>query len=408
MNPFGGSNITGLGVVSAAGLGVRPLFDACVAGHSCLAMDAEFALHTGRIPAVALATVRARLEESPEWRTVFAADLALPDELARPALLTAYALMEALGDEGPRGLGQGTGLIFATTTGHMHRWEKELPGYVAGELTPSSFAPAFSDHHLSRSLDAVMRRTGFSGPFQVLTSACAAGTQALALAHSWLATGKVDRVLVGSTEVLTTLTMRGFGCFNLLTPTIAAPFDRQRAGINLSEAAVFLRLERQASRPSLGYVLGGGTAMDAFDMTRPHPEGRGIHKAMSAALAQAKATPTSVNWVYAHGTGTPANDVAEGAAIAMLFGASGPPVSSTKAIHGHALGASGLLETAIALEAMARDVIPPTTNLKELDPVLRLDVTTAPRTLAVDRVMKTTLGFGGVNAAVLLGREPLC
>lgn len=409
MSSFRGANITGLGVVSPAGLGVAPLFEACVAGETCVTKDAEFGLNTGRIPEAAYAAIRAEIEASP-WRVVFEEELRHPPEVAKPWLLTAYALMKALGSDGPNALAGRTGLIFATTTGHMHRWERDLPRYVAQELTAETFAPAFRDHHLGRSLDAVLARTDFSGPFQVLTSACAAGTQALALAHAWLASGKVDRVLVGATEILTTLTMRGFGCFNLLTPTLAAPFDRARAGINLSEAAVFLRLERDVALAGRGFVLGGGTAMDAFDMTRPHPEGRGVHQAMSAALRTAACPASAVDWVYAHGTGTPANDVAEGAAIAMLFGSTQqvpPPVSSTKAIHGHALGASGLLETVIALEAMARNVIPPTTNLNDLDPAIRLDVATTARKAPLRRVMKTTLGFGGVNAAVLLGKEAL-
>jgi 3-oxoacyl-(acyl-carrier-protein) synthase len=240
----------------------------------------------------------------------------------------------------------------------------------------------------------------------VLSSACAAGTQALALACAWLKMGKVRRCVVGATETLTTTTVRGFGCFNLLSASIAAPFDRARSGINLGEASVFFCLDARTDVAGLGWLLGGATALDAFDMTSPHPEGRGLYHAMRRALLAARLTPPAVDWVSAHGTGTPANDAAEATALAALFGDDAPPVSSTKAVHGHALAASGLLETALALSAIEAGEILPSVNLREVDPQIKLRLPRRPEPAALSSVLKSTLGFGGVNAAVVLSRRP--
>jgi 3-oxoacyl-(acyl-carrier-protein) synthase len=227
----------------------------------------------------------------------------------------------------------------------------------------------------------------------------------MALAHAWLRTGKVRRCLVGATETLTNLTVRGFGCFSLLSPKVAAPFAVDRAGINLSEGAAWFVLEAEPTPRALAYLRGGATNLDAFDMTRPHPSGRGLYRAMQGALAVAGVSPAAIDWVYAHGTGTLANDAAESAAIAAIFGEHAPLVSSTKGVHGHALAASGLIELAAALGALAEDVVLPTGNVKASDPALpvRLVLEPTPRPLA--HVLKTTLGFGGVNAALVLSKE---
>lgn len=399
-NPVG-AKVTGVGVVSCLGLGLRPLFDACLAGKTGLRLDDELGGHTGRIADSALQEARRRVEAHPVVGKLYASEPLLGLR-GKATLLTAYALAEALGDE--EAFGPDTGLIFATTTGHIASWEHELPLYVDGSLSAKDFAAHFRDYPLSRSIDAVTRAPEWDGPVQVLTSACAAGAQALALARRWLGSGKVKRCFVGATETLTHLTARGFGCFNLLAPEVATPFGQDRAGINLSEAAVFFKMEQGGSSPALGYVAGGATTMDAYDMTRPHPEGRGIHGAMLRALADARLEPRAIDWLNAHGTGTMANDAAEAAAIRMIFGKVQPWVSSTKSIHGHALGASGLLEAALAFEAMRLGQILPSSHTRVEDQSLGLKIATAPVRQPLRHVLKTTLGFGGINAALVLGR----
>jgi 3-oxoacyl-(acyl-carrier-protein) synthase len=397
-----GASITGVGVVSPAGLGLAPLYEACRRGETLLAKTKHDARPVGRIPMAALDEARQRLADSELAPTIASAHHGT--EAEKPLLMTGAALLEALGDSGLRIFDKDTGLIFATTTGHIASWEKDLPRYVRGDLKASAFAASFAHYPLTRAIDGLISQTDFRGAFQVLTSACAAGAQALALASLWLRTGRAKRVVIGATETLTQLTAQGFGCFNLLASDVARPFAADRQGINLSEAAAFFVLDADPDAPGYGRVLGGATTLDAFDMTRPHPEGRGLHTAITRALADAHLSPDAIDWVHAHGTGTPANDSAEAAALQMLFGTRRPPVTSTKAIHGHALGASGLLETALALEAMRRGEILPTAATEAVDPALSLDVRTRLEPARIRTTLKTTLGFGGVNAALVLAQ----
>lgn len=372
--------ITGIGVVSAAGRGSRLLADACFAGRSLLTQDPDLGVMCGRIPYAA----------------------------GGASALTADALAQACGTATPA-LDARTGMIFATTTGHMAEWEDALPRYTAGDLPAAAFAALFRQHHLGCSIDDLAAEMHPDAPFQVLTSACAAGTQALVLAYAWLQSGRVDRCLVGATETMTRITARGFDCLGLLAKTPARPFAQGRDGINLGEAAVFLRVERVRAGTSVrARLLGGGTALDAHDLTSPHPDGRGLVRAVRQALNQSGLGAADVDWVHAHGTGTIANDRAEARALAAVFGRDHiPPVTSTKHVHGHALGASGLLETAIVIESLARGMIPPAAGCDVRDPELALPIaqTTLSPMAPPRNVLKTTLGFGGANAAVLIGAE---
>ncbi len=402
MSARGGAFVTGLGVVSPAGLGLTPLYEACARGESLITPDKVLGTSTGRIPIAALDRARQDLAAS-ELATAFL-DAKPGTEAEKPLLMAGSALLQALG---PSGLGifdKDTGLIFATTTGHIASWEKDLPRYVRGDLAAPAFAEVFKDYHLTRTLSGFLRQTDFRGPLQVLTSACAAGAQALVLAELWLRIGKAKRVVVGATETLTNLTAKGFGCFSLLAPDVARPFSAGRLGINLSEAATFMVLTADDSAPHIGRVLGGATTLDAFDMTRPHPEGRGIHQAMTKALEVSGVRAGEIDWVHAHGTGTPANDASEATALRMLYPTGCPPVTSTKSTHGHALGASGLLESALVFEAMRRGELLPTAHSPVPDPLLRIPVQTRLEKKSVNLTLKTTLGFGGVNAALVLGR----
>lgn len=397
--------MNGIGVVSPAGLGLVPLYEKCARGETLIAPDRVLGVPTGRVPMAALDLARQELAAS-ELAPGFL-DATPGTEAEKPLLMTGSALLQALGSQGASIFDKDTGLIFATTTGHISAWEKDLPRYARGDLAPEAFAGSFKDYPLTRTLAGFVRQTDFRGPFQVLTSACAAGAQALVLAELWLRIGKAKRVVVGATETLTNLTAKGFGCFSLLAPDVARPFAEGRVGINLSEGSAFMLLSGDATAPHFGKVLGGATTLDAFDMTRPHPEGRGIHQAMTQALSGANVPSPLIDWVHAHGTGTPANDSSEATALRMLFGEPSPPVTSTKSIHGHALGASGLLESALVFEAMRRGEVLGTSHASTLDPALGIKVQRRLEKRAVRRTLKTTLGFGGVNAALVLERGDL-
>jgi 3-oxoacyl-(acyl-carrier-protein) synthase len=374
--------ITGTGVVSCVGAGVEPLWQAAIAGRSGLQQG------LGSVPQ--------------DW----VAQNAVPQVAAGgPALAfamdaVAQAMRAASWDE----LRADDGLIVATTTGHITLWQRALHGFAHGRISAEAFNPIFRRQTLGSFLCDLRGQLRHTGPATVVTTSCAAATQALGLATLWLQTGKVRRCLVGGAEVLCDLTVEGFRCLQLLATRPSIPFDQGRGGIHLAEGAAFLCLEANPNVSALASISGFGCSTDAHHMTGPHPEGTGCLQAMTAALKAASVSPADVDWIHAHGTGSQQNDLAEGTAIARLFGGAsvGPRVSSTKSVHGHALAASGAIETVLCVEALRRQTILPTVGLSSPDPRIDVRHVLQPEQLPLRHIVKNTLGFGGSNAALVL------
>ena len=276
------------------------------------------------------------------------------------------------------------------------------------QADPESFRRAFSHQPLGQLLTGLIGGlNGTTAHRWLVTSACTASTQALALAHMWIRQKKVKRCLVGSVEVLCDLTIEGFRSLQLLSRETARPFDQNRKGINLSEGAAFVCLEGGESPRGLAKVQGMGLTTDAFSMTSPEPEGRGSIQAMRLALKSAGLEPHQIDWIHAHGTGSPHNDSAEGAAVELVFGPKSPPVTSTKAIHGHLLAASGLLEVIICTQAFKHQTILATSHLQTQDEKIRIKTLREHQKTPLQSILKNTLGFGGANAALVLTKvEP--
>jgi 3-oxoacyl-(acyl-carrier-protein) synthase len=340
----------------------------------------------------------------PEQETALRKDLGLAGfsdvgSLSRFCLIALSAMNQAMREAGGAPLTSEDGLLIGTTTGNILCWED---GVIASGKT-GDLAGALADHEpLGAVLDPICHALNFSGLARLITTACSSSSQTLALGAHWLRSGRVKRCLVGGAEILSRLTVEGFRCLQLLSSQPPTPFDAKRAGINLSEGAAFLCLEAGVSSRALAYVSGYGMSSDAYHMTAPEPEGRGCYEAMQAALKNSGLTSSSINWVYAHGTGSPANDLSEGKAIERLFGESKPWVSSTKGLHGHYLGASGAVETVIGIHALRSQVIPKTTGLQNPDP--RISVRHPLQSLRepISHFLKNSLGFGGSNASLVL------
>ncbi len=312
------------------------------------------------------------------------------------------AARAAMDEAGWSGLHEDDGLILATTTGQYLMWDQAFIGAATGVVRREEFVARFLHQPFG---DLARRiRLGLGGSERgfdsVVSTACAAGTQALGMATMWLKR-RCRRVLVGGVEVLCPLTVEGFRSLQLLSKNPARPFDRSRGGINLSEGAGFFCLERESKR-SFARVSGFGFTSDAYHMTSPHPDGAGSLRAMTRALQSAGLDVNEVDWVHAHGTGSLHNDLAEGRALRSLFAGRSVPVSSTKGRHGHALGASGAIECALIVRAMREGRILGTDGFDEADPEIGLDIAREDGPLDVRYVLKNTLGFGGANAAVVL------
>ncbi len=247
---------------------------------------------------------------------------------------------------------------------------------------------------------------GISAPCQVIANACASGTNAIGHAFECVRSGKYQRVLTGGYDAISELVFVGFDSLQAATPEKCRPFDTGRTGLVLGEGAAILALENFEAAEARGAnilaeVIGYGLSTDNHHLTQPNPSGSGARQAMERALQSADLAPGAIDYINAHGTATPFNDAAEGKAISELFGR--VPVSSTKGMMGHSLGAAGAIEAVISILALRHQSLPPNINFRDSDPILDLDiVANEPRSAAVRTVLSNSFGFGGTNASVIL------
>jgi 3-oxoacyl-[acyl-carrier-protein] synthase II len=251
------------------------------------------------------------------------------------------------------------------------------------------------------------RRLGARGPVLTVSTACASGATALGLGADLLREGRADLVVAGGCDALCRFVIRGFNTLRSLTRDEVRPFDRRRSGLLLGEGAALVLLAREADAPRarLGRLLGHASTSDASHITAPDPEGRGLERAVRLALAEAGLTAADVDFVSAHGTGTPRNDHIESLVLARVLAgrAEAVPVNSIKGLLGHTMGAAATLEAVMCLLASRHGVIPHTVGFEEPDEDCRLDhVPAAPRAARPRVSLSTSLGFGGCNAALVL------
>lgn len=275
---------------------------------------------------------------------------------------------------------------------------------------------AFMEIPSDLAVRCMAREAGARGSCAINVSACAAGTQALGEAFWLLRDGELDAVIAGGFDSM--VNPIGVGGFTLLGalstsnhlgPGASRPFDAERDGFVLGEGAAAFFLETAASAKQRGAcvlaeILGYGSTLDAFRVSDPDEHERGAVAAMRAAMADAAITPSEVDYINAHGTGTRKNDPAEARAIRAVFGDAPPPTSSTKSQIGHLIGAAGAVEAVAVLFALAEQTLPATINLNHPDPECDLDcVPNRPRPASVRVALSNSFGFGGQNACLLLG-----
>ena len=252
---------------------------------------------------------------------------------------------------------------------------------------------------------------GARGPVLTVSSACASGATALGVGADLLRAGAADLVVAGGYDILCRFVMRGFDALRSLARERVRPFDRRRTGLLLGEGAglVLLAREPDVRRPRLGRLLGHGSASDASHIAAPDAEGRGLEAAVRAALTAGDVDTADLDFVSAHGTGTVLNDRIETAVLRRVLGnrAGTVPVNSIKGALGHTMGAAATLEAIMCLLAGRDGWIPPTVGYEEPDPACDLDyVPGACRAVRPRRMLSTSLGFGGCNAALVLEATP--
>jgi 3-oxoacyl-[acyl-carrier-protein] synthase-1 len=246
---------------------------------------------------------------------------------------------------------------------------------------------------------------GLSGPAVAVSSACSSSAKVFSSARRMLAAGLIDAAVVGGVDSLCLTTLYGFNSLGLVSEQACRPFDAQRNGISIGEAAAFALLERSPEHLDADAVLllGIGESSDAYHMSSPHPDGLGARMAMQAALNMAGLKPAGIDYINLHGTATQSNDAAEGKAVAAVFGPD-IPCSSTKGATGHTLGAAGGVEAVICALALQHGLLPAGLNTQQLDSTLDLDYVLENREQPVTRVLSNSFGFGGTNCSLIFGR----
>ena len=257
----------------------------------------------------------------------------------------------------------------------------------------------------------VADRTGITGPAITINTACSSSAKVFATAARWMQFGLIDAAIVGGVDTLCLSVLHGFHSLQLVSTAPCRPFDRDRDGINIGEAAGFALLVRNddsfsvSSADQLEVALSGfGESSDAYHMSHPHPDGLGARNAMQQALTMAGLEPVEIDYINLHGTASRANDEVEGLVVRSMFPDS-TACSSTKGWTGHTLGAAGITESLIAVDAFRTNVIPGNLNLENLDPLLDLEITAQNRQREVAHVMSNSFGFGGNNCSLVFSAQ---
>ncbi|MFG2293846.1 beta-ketoacyl synthase N-terminal-like domain-containing protein [Streptomyces sp. NPDC048603] len=324
------------------------------------------------------------------------------------ALVAAEEAMAAL----PPGLvaPERFGVVLGTCNAGLLSAREWLRAVEDGEVPDPELALLVTPQALAESVGAAFR---LRGPVLSINTACASGANAIGLAADLLRAGRADAVLAGGSDAFSDVVFAGFNSLQSLSPEPAAPYCGERQGLSLGEGSgmlVLVRSEfaREHGLSGLADIAGYGLSADGYHATAPHPEGKGAARAIGAALRHSGVTPAQIGYVNGHGTGTPKNDPAESQAIIRALGAEDAartPVSSTKSMIGHLLGAAGVAEAIVTAHALAEQTAPPTANFTVPAADCTLDyIPGTARPLATGAALSNNFAFGGANASLVLTR----
>jgi len=302
-------------------------------------------------------------------------------------------------------------VVLGTTAGGMTLGEDYFRQAVS-QPHRKKMQPTRALHYQSQTqARMVAEAIGFAGPVTIISNACASGTNAIGEAWELIRRGHSERVLTGGYDALSQMVFAGFDSLQALSPTSCRPFDAHRDGLAIGEgAAVFtietLEFARNRGAVILGEIIGYGASMDRHHLTQPHPEGDAAYQAMHLACTSAQVTAEDIDYVNAHGTGTPLNDQAEAKAINRWAGnhAGDLRVSSTKAGTGHLLGGAGAVEAVVSLMCLHEQWLPPEIAFETPAPACSFRIVARPEDADIEVVLSNSFGFGGVNATLIMRR----
>ena len=387
--------VTGVGIVSALGIGVDKNLAAMRQGKTGISAEPKLLRTTNKLPVGELHLTNEELHD--------ALGISQKEHLSRTALLGILAVREAMScveiDSSKR-----IGLVSSTSVGGMdlteHFFEEFMQDSSKGRLRDVKM------HDCAASTEAIAKHCGINGYTTTISTACSSAANAVITGVKLLKHNIVDYVLVGGTDALSAFTLNGFKSLMILDENKCRPFDATRAGLNLGEGAGYLLLQREEE--AFGYycrVGGFANRNDAHHQTASSAEGNGAYLAMSDALKMAGLSPESISYINAHGTGTGNNDASESAAFKRIFGENVPAFSSTKAFTGHTLAAAGGIEAVYSVLSIKMGCIFPNLNFNTPIPEYGLvPVSTYMENVEVNNVLTNSFGFGGNCSSLIFTR----
>ena len=387
--------VTGVGIVSALGIGVDKNLAAICKGESGISASPKLLKTANKLPVGELQLSNEELHDI--------LGISHKEYLSRTALLGILAVKEAMVcaniDFSKR-----VGLVSSTSVGGMdlteHFFEKFIENNSAGRLRDVRM------HDCAASTEVIARHCKINGYKTTISTACSSAANAIIAGAKLLKHNIVDYVIVGGTDALSAFTLNGFKSLMILDENLCRPFDATRAGLNLGEGAGYLLLQREEDVDSYYCRLAGfSNRNDAHHQTASSAEGNGAFLAMSDALQMAKINPNDITYINAHGTGTGNNDASESAAFVRLFGNNVPPFSSTKSYTGHTLAAAGGVEAVLSVMAIKLGCRYP--NLNFTTPISEYGLTPICKyeeNVPVDSVLTNSFGFGGNCSSLLFTR----
>ncbi|WP_085537179.1 beta-ketoacyl-[acyl-carrier-protein] synthase family protein [Massilibacteroides vaginae] len=389
--------ITGIGCISGIGNDVEAHLQAFRQGKSGLGKVTLFPTNH-HVPVSEVKLSNEGLKER----------LGLPSSkvYSRTSLLGLSAAHEALKDSGVTiNSGLRIGLISSTSTGGMDVSENHYPTFR--ENPTKGHLRYFATHDAGDSTEKIADHLGITGMRTTISTACSSAANSLLLAARLIRQGILDVAIAGGTDALCKFTLNGFASLMILDNEPCRPFDNTRAGLNLGEGAGYVVLQSEATikRKPYATLSGYANANDAYHQTASSAEGTGAFLAMKAALCRAGVSPSQVDYINGHGTGTPNNDASESTAINRLFEGNIPPFSSTKAFTGHTLGAAGGIEAVFSVLSIEYGILYPNLNFSTpMEENGMIPVLTYKEGEQIENVLSNSFGFGGNNTSLLFQR----
>jgi len=391
-----GVAVTGMGIISSIGVNLEESFNSLQSGKDGISFPEILPTSYKNLLVGEIKLNNAELSEI--------LDLPKTHSYTRAALLGTHAIKELLNNSKYDQFPEDTGFISGTSIGGIDMTEKHFYDFSEN----AEYQKYIQAQHPGFTTEKIAEYFDLSGTVTTISTACSSAANAIMMGARMIQSRKLKRVIVGGSDCLTKFTLNGFNSLKILSPQKSKPFDHNRDGLNLGEAAGYLLLEAEAvirDKPVLGRVSGYGNANDAFHQTASSENGEGAYQAISKALNKAGISASEIDYINAHGTGTKNNDLSESVALKRIFGDNVPDFSSTKGFTGHTLGAAGAIEAIFSLLSIQKENMFPNLNFNAemyetgLIPVSKL------QNKQIGTVLSNSFGFGGNCTSLIFQKD---